>query len=130
MWDAIAVLAFLLLFTIFVLKTYNCIRFGEVYPFPIALVSFIISLFLWLLLFLSTSAALMNAFTIEQAGTELYNISSSTYIGFSLYLEVANILIGLITMLTIAEFLFLLKGFSKIKKPLRARKINKQKSWG
>lgn len=104
--EIMAVVAIFGLLSIVSLKIYNISKMGSLYPASAALITFIVGLFLWLVLFISFAGAMTYEQTID-TGAATYVITSNSYLSISLYMFIADLMITLSGLLTLFEVFML-----------------------
>jgi hypothetical protein len=119
--ETLALIALLGILIIFFVKMYNVMNGGKLYPGRVIFIGFSLAWIFWLLFFMNLSAGFLTKDTITTPDAETYTVTVNSYAANSLYLNVNNILVGLISLFTFIEVLYLFGGYSKIRKPLKAR---------
>ena len=119
--EVMAVIAIFGLLGIASLKLYNLTKLGRLYPTSAALITFIISLFFWGMLFIAFAGAMLFEQTID-TGAATYTITSNSYLVISLYMFVANLLITFSGLLTLFEVFMSLNPLLRKKRAKGARK--------
>lgn len=121
--ETIALISLLVMIIIFIAKILSIMSLGKFYGKEIVFISFAVAWICWLLFFISLSASLVSNETITTPGAEIYTIENNDYAAYSLYLDLNNLLIAIISFFTFLEVLFWFKELTevKIREPLRAR---------
>ncbi len=117
----VAILSLIGIVGIILLKLLNVFDQGAWYPGRFVLIGFAGALICWLLFFMSLSGSIISEETIITPDASTYTISDNTYATYSMYMGVVNLFVGVITLLTVFEILFMFNVFKDVKKPLRAR---------
>ena len=118
----VGIVSLFALIAIFLIKLYAVSRQGDAYP-PIGVFLGLIAGWIsWLLLFMSLSASIMAEDIIVTPDGETYTIEANEYGSYSLFLNFANIIVGLITIFSIIEVMFFFNSMTRIKQPMRGRR--------
>jgi hypothetical protein len=121
--ETIALISLLVMIIIFIAKILSVMGQGKFYGKEIVFLSFGVAWICWLLFFISLSAALVTNETITTPGAEVYTVENNAFAAYSLFLDLNNLLIAIISFFTFLEILLLFKELTevKIRQPLRLR---------
>lgn len=119
--ETLGIIALMFLIGLFVLKMYNVVKQGKLYPGSVIFITLVLGWIFWLLFFMSLSTTLLVEDTITTPDGLIYTIEGNEYVGYAMYLNLNNLLIGAISLFTVFEVLFMLGSVAVVKKPLKAR---------
>ena len=122
--ETVTIVSLFALLVIFLVKLYNASQQGQFYQPEFIFMGFIVGWVCWVLIFMSLSGAIVNQDTIVTPDNETYTIATNDYVTYNLYLGIANLFAGLVTILTIFEVIFMFNKFGNIRQPLKARGKN------
>lgn len=103
----VALISLFGLIVLFCLKLYNSMNKGDTYSAKVIFISYAVAWIFWLLFFMSLSASFLAEDTIVTPDAETYVIESNSYTAFNMFLNLNNLLIGLISLFTFIEVMFI-----------------------
>lgn len=118
---AVGFIALFGLIALMLLKAFNVMKQGKTYSAYFIFIGFALAWIFWLLFFMCMGATFLVEETITTPGGETYTVEDNSYTTYSMFLSLNNLFIGLTSLLTFLEVVFIFSRLGVVRKPLKAR---------